>query len=34
MALMCWYHCINGHLSKEEITKDMEAMKEVGIGAF
>jgi len=29
-----WYHWINGHLSKEEITKDMEAMKEVGIGGF
>jgi len=29
-----WYHWINGHLSKEEITKDLEDMKDVGIGGF
>ena len=29
-----WYHWINGHLSKEEITKDMENMKDVGLGGF
>jgi hypothetical protein len=29
-----WYHWMNGHLSKEEITRDLEAMKEAGIGGF
>ncbi|MCP4312677.1 MAG: hypothetical protein GY790_15555 [Bacteroidetes bacterium] len=32
--IQVWYHWINGHLSKEEITKDMESMKEMGIGGF
>jgi len=29
-----YYFWINGHLSKEEISKDMEDMKDVGIGGF
>ncbi len=29
-----WYHWLNGHLSKEGITKDLEAMKYVGIEGF
>jgi hypothetical protein len=29
-----WWHWLNGNVSKEGITKDLEAMKEVGIGGF
>ena len=29
-----WYHWMNGHLSKEGITKDLEAMKSIGIEGF
>ncbi len=29
-----WYHWMNGHISKEGITKDLDAMKKVGIGGF
>ena len=29
-----WWHWVNGNVSKEGITKDMEAWKEVGIGGF
>ncbi|MBW2573521.1 MAG: Tat pathway signal protein, partial [Deltaproteobacteria bacterium] len=29
-----WWHWVDGHVSKEGITKDMEAWKEVGIGGF
>lgn len=29
-----WYHWLNGNLSKEEITSDLEAMKSIGIGGF
>ena len=32
--IQVWYHWINGHLSKDGITKDLEAMKDVGIGGF
>jgi hypothetical protein len=30
----CWYHWMNGNVSKEGITLDMEAMKRIGIGGF
>ncbi len=29
-----WWHWVDGHVSKQGITKDMEAWKEVGIGGF
>lgn len=29
-----WYHWLNGHLTKEGITKDLEDMKSMGIGGF
>ncbi|MBK1879648.1 glycosyl hydrolase [Pelagicoccus mobilis] len=29
-----WWHWVNGNVSKEGITKDLEAMKAVGIGGF
>lgn len=29
-----WYHWLNGNLSKEGITADLEAMKSIGIGGF
>lgn len=29
-----WWHWVDGHVTKEGITKDMEAWKEVGIGGF
>ncbi|MBE0653523.1 MAG: hypothetical protein IH594_06980 [Bacteroidales bacterium] len=29
-----WYHWLNGHLTKEGITKDLEDMKSIGIGGF
>ena len=29
-----WWHFVDGHVSKEGITKDMESWKEVGIGGF
>ncbi len=29
-----WYHWINGHISKEAVTKDLESMKEKGLGGF
>jgi len=29
-----WWHWMNGHVSKEGITKDLEAMKTMGIGGF
>ncbi|MCP4312678.1 MAG: hypothetical protein GY790_15560 [Bacteroidetes bacterium] len=29
-----WYHWMNGHFSKEFITKDLEAMAAMGIGGF
>ena len=29
-----WWHWVNGNVSKEGITKDMESWKEVGIGGF
>ena len=28
-----WWHWMNGHISKEGITKDLEAMADAGIGA-
>ena len=29
-----WWHWINGHISMEAITKELEAMKNVGLGGF
>ncbi|MDQ3846863.1 MAG: glycosyl hydrolase family 43, partial [Bacteroidota bacterium] len=29
-----WWHWMNGHVTKEGITLDLEAMKKVGIGGF
>jgi hypothetical protein len=29
-----WYHWLNGHLTKEGITSDLEDMKAIGIGGF
>ena len=29
-----WWHFVDGHISKEGITKDMESWKDVGIGGF
>ena len=29
-----WWHWMNGNISKEGITKDLEAMARVGIGGF
>lgn len=29
-----WYHWVNGHISKEAVTKDLESMKEAGLGGF
>ena len=29
-----WWHWVNGNISKDGITKDLEAMKAVGIGGF
>ncbi|MGB0259733.1 MAG: glycosyl hydrolase, partial [Coraliomargarita sp.] len=29
-----WWHWVNGNVSKEGITKDLECMKSVGLGGF
>ncbi|MGV8096849.1 MAG: glycosyl hydrolase [Mangrovibacterium sp.] len=29
-----WWHWVNGHISKETITRDLEAMKQIGLGGF
>lgn len=29
-----WWHWMNGHVSREGITKDLEAMKRIGLGGF
>ena len=32
--IQVWYHWMNGHVSKEAVTKEMESMKQIGIGGF
>ena len=29
-----WYHWMNGHISREAITRDLESMKQTGVGGF
>jgi hypothetical protein len=31
---VCWWHWMNGNITKEGITKDLEWMNRVGIGGF